>query len=61
MLNSFLIFPAFAVRRKLGRGRDLGKVETVFGNPLGLDLRLPGRPSKVSLLSHPFSCTMFVL
>jgi len=33
---------AFVARRKLGRGRDFVKVEIALGNPLNLDLRLPG-------------------
>ncbi|RZB46394.1 DNA (cytosine-5)-methyltransferase DRM2 [Glycine soja] len=33
-------------RRRLGRERDLEKVGTTFGSPLGLDLRLPRNPLK---------------
>ncbi|KAG4395824.1 hypothetical protein GLYMA_19G041525v4 [Glycine max] len=35
-------------RRRLGRERDLEKVGTTFGSPLGLDLRLPRNPLKVT-------------
>ena len=47
MLNRVLFLVPFVTRRRLGRKRDLGKVSIAFGSPLGLDLRLLGKPSKV--------------
>lgn len=47
----FFVFLNFAALRNLGRERGLEKVVTAFGNPLALDLRLPGMPLKVLLSS----------
>lgn len=47
ILISFDVVVLYEAQRNLGRERDPERVGIAFGNPLGLDLRLPGMLLKV--------------